>query len=287
MINKKFLLKSIIEDTMDNETAIIEILKARGFLIERTEDGYYLSDNATINDADFLEWGFYEYRIGKVVNHKDYVEKSRRAWNELGGSYKYKSLRPNCVKIMINDNASIESAIEFFTCKERIGFEVPNCRRNWVQFLTERFGEKVSVQHLEAYVAFYVKAISACGVNTFFSCDGNHENGGKIYVGAEYPSSIWHFNIWKHIVQPSFGSIPYIGEGIYFDRKNQEKTYLMVYNIAKYLYDNRSTIQWIKELCAKSISKKFRKHHGIDEIEHFYNEECKRVIYEEWVMRRN
>ena len=131
-----------------------------------------------------------------MINNEDYIMKSRRDWTRSCRSYKYKSLQPNRVKILINKNASIESAIDFFNCTGRIGFEVSAGRGNWVKFLTETLGEKTSAEYLEAYIAFYVKAISACGVNTYYSCDGNHENGGKICVGSEYPSEIWHFNIW-------------------------------------------------------------------------------------------
>lgn len=278
MTMNTFLLRSIISDEMDKETAIIEVLKARGFLIDKTEDGYYLSDNATIRDAEYLSEGFNKYQIGKVINNEEYIEKSRRDWGEFGESYYYRTLCPHGVKINIDQNASIEATIKFFNCKGRVRQEVSHCAETWAKFVTENFGEKASVDSLEAYVAFYVKSVSACGVNTNYSCDGNHENGGRILVYSHYPSNIWHENIWRHIVQPVFGPVPFIGKEICFDRDSQEDAYLTVYFIAKYLYDNRFTIRWMKDQSVKGITKEFRKRHNIAEIEQFFNEECDRVI---------
>lgn len=276
----EFLLRRIITDEMDRETAIIEVLKARGFLIDKTEDGFYLSDNATIGDAEYLSEGFNKYQIGRVINDEDYLEKSRRNWDEFGGSYYYKALRPHSVKICIDKNASIKAAIDFFNCRGRVGHGVAYCTVEWVQYVTEVFGEKMPVECLESYVAFYVKAISACGVDTNCSCDGNHKDGGKIFVYANYPSNIWHENIWKYIVQPLFGTIPYIGKKICFDRDSQEETYLTVYYIAKYLYNNRFAIRWMKRLSVQGITKEYREYHSKEEIEQYYYEECKRVINE-------
>ena len=36
----------------------------------------------------------------------------------------------------------------------------------------------------------------------------------------------------------------------------------------------------MKDLNVQNITKKYRKHHKINEIEQFYGNECKRVIYE-------
>ena len=62
MIKDSFLLKSIINNETDKEATIIQILEAIGFLIDKTEDGYFLSDNATVSDAEFLEKGFLQYK---------------------------------------------------------------------------------------------------------------------------------------------------------------------------------------------------------------------------------
>ena len=87
-------------------------------------------------------------------------------------------------------------------------------------------------------------------------------------------------SIFGNILQPVLGPIPYIGKGIRFDDENQEKTYLLVYYIAQYLYNNRYQIRQMKDLNVQNITKKYRKHHKINEIEQFYGNECKRVIYE-------
>lgn len=63
-----FLLTDIITESSDTKEVILKILQARGFLIDCSDGRYYLSDNATVDDAEYLEVGLNEYNIGYVVN---------------------------------------------------------------------------------------------------------------------------------------------------------------------------------------------------------------------------
>ncbi len=276
-----FFLTQILEKKQSAQDTIIDILQARGFLIEKYNDKYYLSDNATVNDAEYLADGFKRYGLGYVINNKEYIISRRTDWqNAPFLLYSYYSLQPLKVEIVISNTALIDSAVDFFMETKQFSEECSGCSRSWAQYTIERLGTKANVRELEPYVAYYVKAISSCGVYTFRSCDGNHPNGGKIYVEVDYPSNILHENIWSYIIQPRYGNIPYIGTGIHFSSSNQQDVYKKIYEIADYLYQNRLRIRGLKLLSVMNINKKFIKTHSEEEIEAFYKEECKELLHQ-------
>ena len=277
---KDFLLTDLLSEGKDTTEVIIKILQARGFLIDSFNGRYYLSDNATVDDAEYLDFGLNEYNIGHVVNKNEYVEKRRRNWYKyaLSPTYTYKALQPFKVEIIISKSADVDSAISFFTSIERVGEDCSSFERGWSQFAIESLGPKANVRELEAYVSYYVKAISACGVYTCRSCDGNHSDGGSIYVDSEYPSDNWHRFIWSKIIQPRFGAIPFIGDRIRFTRKTQEEIYSTVYQIANFLYQNRLHVLYLKKQTLENLNSRYIKHHSSAEIEAFYIEECNRVM---------
>ena len=277
---EEFYLSEILSKEMSAQEAIVSILKARGFLIDRVNGHYYFSDNATVKDAEYLSKSFSRYGLGVIIDNKEYMVSSRRIWYEIlsTGSYEYKAIRPNSIEIVISDNASIDSAIEFFNSTGRFYEECTTWRLTWHQYTIEILGPKANVSHLEPYVAYYVKAVSSCGVFTSISCDGNHPDGGEIYVKSDFPSNIWHWYLWKYIVQTKFGPLPYIGKGIQFNPKNQQEVYSQVYKVADFLYTNRKTIRALKQKTLEHIDKRFLRTHSDDEVELFYRAECERIL---------
>lgn len=280
----KFYLSHILDNETDSQSAIINILRARGFFIELINGKYYLSDNATISDAQYLKKGVETYGLGKVIDKKDYAEKSRWNWlrNYRYGDYQYFSIKPGTIELIIDQYANIDSAIDFFHEGGQIGAEAACAPHCWAEFVREELGHKPSISYLESYVSFYVKAISACGVYTCYSCDGNHPRGGKIYVFSEYPSNILHECIWRYLVQPVFGNLPYIENGITFDDSTKEQVYRCVNEIAGFLYDNRKIIRDAKNLSVRGISRKYRKHHSETEIEEHFRSEFKKALTLRW-----
>lgn len=278
---KQFYLKSIIEGEKNNQKAIILVLMSRGFLIDENKGKYYLSDNSTMDDLEYLKEGFEECNFGKIVDQHEYVKKSRRNWNKnsLGPrSYEYLCIQPEKVEIIVDEMAEVESAIEFFFKEGQHGDVAEYVRRSWREFSVQDFGEKVSIRHLESYIAFYVKAISSCGVYTNCSCDGNHPNGGHVFVYADYPSGCWHENIWKYLVVPRFGNIPYVGKEITFNKDNQIELYKKLYSIADFLYFNRVKIRKLRAKTIEKLTKKYIDRHSEAEIEKFYQIECERIL---------
>lgn len=280
MENKNFYLDGIINPKDSSTKNIVEIIKARGFFIEEKNGKYFVSDNASIADVEYLKDLFERYKLGSIIDAGKYDTKRRmqRNPNFLPYVYEYQAIIPGTIEIIISEEATIESATKLFSDMGQNSSQAGPCVYAWLPFTIESLSGKVSLSCLESYVAFYVKAISACGVQTCYSCDGNHKNGGRIYVHSDYPWELWHSCIWRYIVQVKFGDVPYIGSGIVFDDTNQKEVYRLVYDIATYLYDNRVEIRKLKNLTVENINKKFRKTHSKQEIEQFYFEECERVF---------
>ena len=256
---ENFYLSSLISKDLTNKEKIIEILRRRGFFIDKEDDKYFLSDNADVEDALFLDDCFEKFHLGKVINDKEYKKSKRRQWNRIKGiSYPCNSLKPNSVEIIVDENTSINDVIRTFFGETRISNGLGDTPVSWREFAIEVFPPKVPVCELEPYVSFYVKAISSCGVYTYHSCDGNHKDGGSVYVWSNYPSKLFHECVWNEIICKKYGSIPYIGgEGLIFDEKTQAETYCLVNQIASFLYKNRKIIRNSKIKASKELKEDF------------------------------
>lgn len=280
-----FYLPNILENSMSTTEKIIAVLRARGFLIDWIDNHYYVSDNASAADVIYLSIVMQKYELGIVVDSDDYKISTRRDWSspKYSDSYTYKSLNPHAVEVIIAGNAKVDNAIRLFEDSEQIGFAICDMSYPWCQFATEHLSHKPDASCLESYVAYYVKAASACGVFTCFSCDGNHKNGGRIYVRSSYPSNIWHELLWEHVVCRAFGNVLYIEKGLKFsDAVSQGQAYRLVYAIADFLYLNRIAIRAIKEQSTSVLTNTFLKAHSKEEIELFYRQECEQILRREY-----
>ncbi len=280
----EFFLHNIINDITDTRLAIVEILKARGFLIDSKDGHHYISDNASVCDIDYLNYLLRRFNIGEVKNMDVRTRASRRNWDKSFGNISYPVEAPakHMCEIVIYEQASVEAAISLFNMMERNGAEAGPNSKSWYNYSIELLPCKVPVSYLEGYIALYVKAISACGVETCQSCDGNHCEGGRIYVGSNYPYNIWHEIIWKDVVQKKFGDIPFIEKGIPFTEETQGDVYRTINEIANYLYENRLWIREMKKETMKMLSKKYIRPlirtGKKKEIERFYKEVCEKKI---------
>ena len=140
------------EKCSTDEEYTAEILKARGFLLK--DDELALSDNSHADDASYLNELLAEDKLGEVRDGK----------------------------IFIRPNANVE---KIFFSKNISGCEAFSNGDSWRKFVRDRFASKVPLRLLEPFVGRYVKAISACGVGTCGSCDGNHPTQSRfqrIYI---------------------------------------------------------------------------------------------------------
>ena len=111
----KFFLKSIISSELNNTEKIIELLEYRGFLIDKKDEKYYLSDNAAFADIRFLDNILKKYNIGKLLDEKKYLKRRRMNWMEKHDrTTPYETFEPYSVEIIIFDEATVESTINIF-----------------------------------------------------------------------------------------------------------------------------------------------------------------------------
>lgn len=195
-----------------------ELLKARGFLLE--DEGMKLSDNSHPEDEAFLRRILKAENIGTVQDGK----------------------------INISSFKNIENIFK----EEYVGGGEAFCTaESWQKFLHDSYAPKVPMWLLDPFVSRYIKAISACGVRTCSSCDGNHpgeSSFGRIII--EYNddcNSLWNAIICKRCLNPRI-PLNWKKEFKYikFDSKNQWQTYLMLNQAAELLYDNRITLRRIR-----------------------------------------
>ena len=127
---------------LDADNPIIEILKARGFLIHQIGVEYYLSDNSEAKDARYLSRLLWKYHIGSYTSctiHSD----SHPENNSIG-------------QITVVKNAKVEDAICLFNDSSKISFPSIFNFYKWNYFLNRKFGVKCYIKDLEPYVARYI-----------------------------------------------------------------------------------------------------------------------------------
>lgn len=222
-----------------------EILKARGFLLE--DNALILSDNSHRDDAAYLNKLLTEENIGKVEGNK----------------------------IIIFPNGNVE---KIFYKDNRIGGEAGSNGETWKKFLHNSLAPKVPVGILEPFVARYVKAISACGVTTWLSCDGNHIGKHKILIECEgAPNIIWHEIICKRCLADKF----YLRrDGSYSEISfnNKWKTYIELNRAAEFLYNHRIEIREIRRKASDGINNFMAKNLSNAELAQLFSERANKLF---------
>lgn len=218
-MNEKEFFERIYSGCNDDNEKTIQLLIARGFLIEQENSKYYISDNSHKADTKYLDNILKKYEIGEVSEEKIVVH----------NPYHYK-----CIE-------------QEFLLGKRLGGETSTQYFGWGYFARHLHGYKVSVEYLEPYIASYVKAISSAGVITSEACDGNHDNLKRLFVTfAGEPSYVWHEIITEVLAHHDI-TIPWIRNGIVWKNENEQyDIYYLLNRAAKFVYTNRIILRGIK-----------------------------------------
>ena len=211
---------------------LIELLQRRGFLIDELEGSYYLSDNASSGDVDYLNKILHENNIG-------YVDSSRRIHIEH-----------------VENAPSLLSLFRPIPCG-RVGGESNNRIHDWYKIWKRECADKIEVRHLEANVAMYIKALSACGIYTGGCCDGNHPGHHRLYIQFDGPVySELHRVLWTSMLGKRFQvhwNNTYTKVNL---SNNRQKQYNELFEAAMFLYDNRKAIRQARKEAGKWIGNK-------------------------------
>ena len=232
----------------DDEYAV-ELIKARGFLLENGE--MIISDNAHPQDEAFLNEILQAEHIGKVKDGK----------------------------IVISSIKNIENIFEIYVG----GGEALCNAESWQKFLHDSYAPKVSISLLEPFVARYIKAISACGVMTCNSCDGNHPGTscfGRIVAECNDDcNGLWNKIIVTKCLNQRFNlNWDDNFETIKFNRQNQWQTYIELNRAAEYLYDNRILLRRIRREVSDGISNSMALHLPAEELAAIFSDRANKLM---------
>lgn len=221
---------------------IIEIIKARGFLIDEISDEWIVSDNSHKDDAEYLDKLLRINKIGHVASDKIVIENtdcSEFIRNEFCDKYHYRSGWGEC-----------------------------RPTSEWKYFKRREHGIKVPVFALDPFIARYIKAISACCVITSMSCDGDHAGRSTMIVNIDGQwSLLWHKLICEKMLVNKY-KIKW-SDGFHiikFNRNTKYETYYAVNKAAELLYRHRKEIRHIKQTALADMSPKYLEQHPSDEI---------------------
>ncbi len=156
-----------------------------------------------------------------------------------------------------------------FFVDNRIGGEAVCNLWDWRTFVYYEYPPKASVRWLEPFVARYIKAISACGVSTWLSCDGNiSPSHNEIVIGMDgKPNKLWHKIICERCLASRFNlRWNSTFEKIRFSEKSKWRTYIELNRAAEYLYDNREKLRGIKWKATEGISTSMAVHLSDEEL---------------------
>lgn len=223
---------------------IICILERRGFLIERIDGKYFLSDNAHIRDAEYLDSLLKEREIGEVKENHEIVISSSDA-KRLDGLF------------------SMES--------EAIGGEAFGHLLGWWAVKNRQYSYKCPVKSLEPNVARYVKALNAAGIFTWCSCDGNHPRSHRLSVSFDEPG-YGEFTklLWKLWLSKLF-KLDWRSnrEGSVLDLKanTRQTQYDILNEAAKYIYEHRHIIREVRMNSMQWMTNSDRRHMSSEDIE--------------------
>ena len=245
------MIESTIIESNNNVERIVELLFRRGFLIDKTDYGYMLSDNSAKEDNEYLNSVLHDYQLGYL--NSDGI-------------------------IVINNPQNADCLFElFYPKKDGIGIEELDVPNGWPQFKSRAHGIKVPTQSLEANIALYIKAISAAGFMTNACCDGNHSNKKRLYIKFQSPFDLWHEFLWKEYLGKPF-KLSWISDkdhlaSIYFSEWPKTECYDLLFKAGSYIYKNRQLLRFVR-LSASSFLSTHKDIRGknrtkADEIENF------------------
>ena len=242
------------------EKRIGNLLRARGFLIEPSGEDMVISDNSC-----------------KMSQNVD-VESDAYFLNKLLTKYELGSLEKD--KIRFPKGQSEELLVQMFLEHGAVsGFGYTF--EDWSDFKRRAHGTKVPVYLLDPFVSRLVKAISAAGVATDYSCDGHGENKLEVGLGGKYHRA-W-FRVILDIVRISVNiksrfSINNRYLKVFASNDDLLAMYEDVQSVSAYLYDQRKFLRGLKQKTLSAISERMVS--GLDERElyEFFKSEALRHI---------
>lgn len=184
--------------------------------------------------------------------------------------------------IFIAPNANVEKI--FYSklingCEAWLGMEI-----TWERFVHDSCAPKIPLSYLEPFIGRYVKAISACGVQTHGSCDGNHPDRRpqRLYIEVSgKPDSVWHEIICRRCLDKRFKlnwRHEYDSFKIKFTKANKWQTYVELNRAAEFLYNNRILLRQIRREASDAIGLRMARTLPQDELSQIFSERANELF---------
>lgn len=233
-----------------------DLLKRRGFLIELTDKGLSLSDNSHKNDWKYLDEILKEQKIGSCQSLD---------------------------QIVINGTADFKALTSLFSSRKQgsVGVGANNRDHSWRRLRNRNHADKIPVSWLEPYIAYYIKALSACGIYTGGCCDGNHPKVTKMYI--EFDGPVYrelHKCLWENQLSQKF-NISWDKTFSKIDLRNdRHKQYEELFRAADYIYNHRIYYQNVRQRAAVWITRSVEKNSSHEELKNRFLEQLTKVLTE-------
>ena len=227
----------------------IELLRQRGFLIESVEGSFFLSDNSDQNDWYFLNKILDNYGVGSCADS-------------------------GLISITHKEKAFLLEGMFCPIAQGTVGVE--SCIRThpWIYLKIRDHANKIPVSLLEPNIAYYIKALSACGIYTGGCCDGNHPGVNRLLIEFDGPAyENLHACLWKAQLGKRF-NINWNNIFTIIDlKKNRKEQYSELLKAAEFLYTHREYYQKARKLAAQWMTKRIIKRTAPDELKSRFLEE--------------
>jgi hypothetical protein len=256
------IFSDITKDASNSLDILSHLLFARGFLVELTDAGIIMSDNA-YDESRSVEYNIQLKQYKKQPRYNsDWKDMLEIAGDmiEVDGEH----------IISCNNNFRASTLYyKLFLDKPRIGFEVgwyPYWAR-FSHFKRHRFFSKVRTVLLDPFIALYVKALGSLTLATVMSCQGHVDEGySEAFVqfagryDVAFHEALWmtdsclrqiHSLIWhtRHSENSS---------GLYIclnKRASNDTIYASLIRAGRYLYEHRVEIRNKKNHVADVMAK--------------------------------
>lgn len=232
----------------------IKLLQQRGFLIEFISDSYFLSDNSHQNDWEYLNTILNNYEIGYCT--------------ESGQIF-----------ITHVEKAFLLKELFYPIASRTVGTESGGGDRPWMYLKTHDHAYKIPVSWLEPNIAYYIKALSACGIHTCGCCDGNHPGINRLLIEFEGPAyGDLHACFWKNQLEKRF-DIEWDDTFTRIDlKRNRERQYFELFKAADYIYTNRKYYQTVRKNAAQWMTKRIISRSAPDALKRRFIEELTKLL---------
>ena len=243
-------ISSITASSNSVEDFCYSVFCARGFLLDRQNKKIIMSDNQHDRDRFYLSDLLSKFAIGHIHNNE----------------------------VIFEQKPSIDALSELFCTDYSYGIGALDQWHDASRFRHNYYVPKVEVKILEPFIARFVKALSACSVETGNSCDGNHTSKTRnqrmmISVADPYYHA-WYKFIMTHYLRDFCPTIYWNNDfqTMRINNKNRFQCYYEINRFAEYLYFYRIEIRQIRYDAINALSLQQIKHLEEDAIiESFLN----------------